>query len=93
MLRAGLRKDFWFEALHTSCYIINMCPSRAIELKSPMELWTYHKIDYNNHKCFGCATYSHIKEDKMSKRALKCVFLGCHEGVKGYKFYYLEEGR
>ncbi|KAE8711089.1 Retrovirus-related Pol polyprotein from transposon TNT 1-94 [Hibiscus syriacus] len=41
MLRdAGLEKSFWAEAVNTACYLVNRAPSTAIELKTPMEMWT-----------------------------------------------------
>ena len=36
---------------------------------------------------FGCPTYAHIKQGKLEPRALKGVFLGYQEGVKGYKLW------
>uniref|UniRef100_A0A2N9IBB7 Integrase catalytic domain-containing protein n=1 Tax=Fagus sylvatica TaxID=28930 RepID=A0A2N9IBB7_FAGSY len=41
MLRtAGMAKTFWAEAVKTACYVINRSPSTAIDLKTPMEMWT-----------------------------------------------------
>jgi hypothetical protein len=44
---AGLGKSFWAEAVNTACYVINRSPSTAIELKTPMEMWTEKPADYS----------------------------------------------
>ena len=48
MLKAvGLGKSFWAEAVNIVCYVINRSPSTAIELKTPMEMWTGKPADYS----------------------------------------------
>ncbi|KAE8715220.1 Heat shock 70 kDa protein 15 [Hibiscus syriacus] len=49
MLRnASLEKSFWAEAVNTACYLVNRAPSTAIELKTPIEMWTGKPADYSN---------------------------------------------
>lgn len=43
-------------------------------------------------RVFGCATYAHIRQDKLQPRAKKCIFLGFPHGVKAYKLWCLEPG-
>uniref|UniRef100_A0A803PS03 Retrovirus-related Pol polyprotein from transposon TNT 1-94 n=1 Tax=Cannabis sativa TaxID=3483 RepID=A0A803PS03_CANSA len=59
---ASLDRTFWGEAVKTTCYLINRCPSVP------------------------------LRQDKLQPRALKCMFLGYPEGVKGYKLWCLEPG-
>ena len=92
LIHAKLPKAFWAEAVMTACYLINRCPSTAIELKTPMQLWTSHPVNYNWLKVFGCTAYAHVKQGKLDARALKCIFVGYPEGVKGYKLWCLEKG-
>ena len=39
---------------------------------------------------FGCATYAHVKQDKLHPRAIKCIFLGYSNRVKGYRLWCIE---
>ena len=41
---------------------------------------------------FGCSAYVHVKKDKLESRAVKCIFLGYLERVKGYRCWCLEPG-
>lgn len=92
LLGASLSKEFWVEALYSACCLINRCHNIATELKAPMEMWVNHKTYCNHLKCFWYAAYSHFKEDKLSGRAIKIIFLGYLDGFKGFKLSYLEEG-
>ena len=47
---AKLAKSFWGEAVNTTCYLINRCPSSAIEFKTPEERWTGKAPSYENLK-------------------------------------------
>ncbi|KAK2414224.1 cysteine-rich RECEPTOR kinase [Trifolium repens] len=93
LLGAGLPKSFWGEAVNTAAYLINRCPSTGIDLKTPMEVWSGRPCDYSNLKIFGCLAFAHIKQDKLDARAVKCVFIGYPDGVKGYKLWMMGPGR
>ncbi|GKA84395.1 gag-pol polyprotein [Tanacetum coccineum] len=45
---ASLGKSFWAKAVNTACYVINRSPSTAVELKTPMEMWTEKPVNYSN---------------------------------------------
>ena len=89
---AKLPKQFWAEVVTTTCYLVNRCHSSAIDLKTPQEMWYKKPSDYSNLKVFGCASYAHVRQDKLEPRALKCLFLGYPHGVKGFKLWCLEPG-
>ena len=36
---------------------------------------------------FGCTAYAHINQGKLAPRALRGIFIGYQEGVKGYKIW------
>nr|GFA68079.1 hypothetical protein [Tanacetum cinerariifolium] len=84
LIQSGLPKTFWAEATCTAAYLINRSPSTAIEKKTPMEMWLGHPSDYGMLRTFGCVSYSHVQQDKLEPRAVKCVFLGYREGVRGH---------
>ena len=50
-----------------------------------MEAWSGEPPDYSRLKVFGSLAYAHVKQGKLDARAVKCVFIGYPEGVKGYK--------
>ncbi|KAE8656252.1 Retrovirus-related Pol polyprotein from transposon TNT 1-94 [Hibiscus syriacus] len=79
MLRdAGLEKSFWAEAVNTACYLVNRAPSTAIELKTPMEMWTGKPVDYSNLHVFGSIVYVMYNAQEISKldpKSRKCKFL------------------
>ncbi|KAE8665697.1 Esterase/lipase/thioesterase family protein isoform 2 [Hibiscus syriacus] len=92
MLRdAGLEKSFWAEAINTSCYLVYRAPSTAIELKTPMEMWTGKPSDYSNLHVFGSIVYVMYNSQEISKldpKSRKYKFLGYADGVKGYRLWY-----
>lgn len=89
---SGLEKQFWGEAVKTACYLINRCPSTALEFRTPQELWSGRKPINSHLRVFGCSAYAHIRQDKLQPRAKKCVFLGYPEGTKGYRLWCIEPG-
>ena len=88
----GLSKSFWGEAIATTCYLINKCPSQSIGLTGLMEMWPRQLADYSHLRVFGCLAYAHYKQDKLDPKTLKCIFVSYPEGVKGYNMLCLEEG-
>lgn len=86
---AGLAKEFWTEAINTACYLVNRCSSMAIGFKTPEEVWSGTPANYENLRIFGCPTYAHVNNGKLEPRAIKCIFLGYLDGVKGYKLWCL----
>nr|GEY72445.1 retrovirus-related Pol polyprotein from transposon TNT 1-94 [Tanacetum cinerariifolium] len=49
------------QATCTTAYLINRSPSRAIEKKTAMEMWSGHPSDYGMLRIFGCVAYPHDK--------------------------------
>ena len=76
----------------TVVYLINKCPSTALNFKTPKEIWSGHPPSLKQLKVFGCVAYDHIKQDKLEPRAVKCIFIGYPQGVKRYKLWCLEAG-
>nr|GEV03230.1 retrovirus-related Pol polyprotein from transposon TNT 1-94 [Tanacetum cinerariifolium] len=91
LVQSGLPKTFSSEATCTAAYLINRSPSRAIEKKTPMEMWSGHPSDYEMLRIFCRVTYLHDKQGKLDLKAVKYVLLGYLEGVKGYRLYRLND--
>lgn len=85
-----MSKTFLGEAVTTACYLINSCPSSAINFKTPVEMWIGAPAYYSVLRVFGCLDYAYIKHEKLEPRALRCIFIGYLEGIKGYKFCYMK---
>ncbi|GJZ97609.1 retrovirus-related pol polyprotein from transposon TNT 1-94 [Tanacetum coccineum] len=87
---ASLGKSFWAEAVNTACYVINRSPSTAVELKTPMEMWTGKPVDYSDLHIFGSPVYvmyNTQETTKLDPKSRKCLFLGYADGVKGYRLW------
>ena len=87
LVQAQLPKSLWAKTLLTACYLVNLSPSVALDYKTPFELWHGKPASYDVLRVFGCPTYAHIEQDKLTLRALKGQFIGYPEGVKGYKLW------
>ena len=87
---SGWSRDFWTEATHTACYIINRSPASALSMKTLEEMWTGRPADYSILRIFGCPAYAYVKDGKLNLRAKKCIFIGYAYGVKGYRLWCIE---
>ncbi|KAI3703311.1 hypothetical protein L1987_73276 [Smallanthus sonchifolius] len=94
MLESKVPKSYWPEALATSVYLLNRLPTRALNLKTPLDtLSTFTKIPPPltlQPRVFGCSVFPHIPKSDRSKLdpcAEKCVFLGYGVNQKGYRCY------
>uniref|UniRef100_A0A251V331 Putative zinc finger, CCHC-type n=1 Tax=Helianthus annuus TaxID=4232 RepID=A0A251V331_HELAN len=92
LLSSGMPKRFWAEAVTTAAYLVNRSPSTAIGLKTPMEMWSGKKEEYDNLRVFGTLAYAHVKQGKLEPRAVRGIILGYPEGVKGHKLWRIDDG-
>ncbi|CAA7038048.1 unnamed protein product [Microthlaspi erraticum] len=88
---SGLEEKFWAEAMATSVYLINRTPSSANDANIPEQLWLNKEPGYLHLRRSGSVVYVHIDQGKLKPRALKGVFIGYPQGVKGYKVWLLED--
>ncbi len=93
LFHAKLPIQFWSEAVQCASKILNYRISRGDEqgLKTPFEIWTGTKPDYNHLKVFGCDAFVHIPKSERSKlepKSIKCIYLG-PDSIRenGYRFY------
>ncbi|KZV34961.1 hypothetical protein F511_04935 [Dorcoceras hygrometricum] len=91
LVSSGLSKKFWGECVLTAAFLINRSPSVPLDGKCPESVWSGKEIDYSHLRTFGCTAFAHKRGDKLEPRAVKCVFLGYPEGVKGYRLWVRSE--
>ncbi|GKA02774.1 retrotransposon protein, putative, ty1-copia subclass [Tanacetum coccineum] len=59
------------KATCTAVNLINRSQSRAIEKKTPIEMWSGHPSDYGMLRIFGCVAYPHDKQGNKSVEELQ----------------------
>ena len=74
----------------TAVYILNRCPTKSLNKKTPFEAWHGKKPNVSHLRTFGCV--AHVKTvgpglKKMSDRSKKMVFIGYESGTKGYRVF------
>jgi hypothetical protein len=86
----NLPLSLWAEAASIAVYIQNMCPHKALEEKTPEEVFTSIKPSIDHLRIFGSPVYIHISKEKRTKlepSRKKGTFVGCNETSKAYIIY------
>ena len=86
-------KTFWAEAVYTAVYLLNRCPTKAVQNKTPIEAWSGRKPSAKHLRVFGSICYVHIpavKRHKLEEKTEKGIFLGYSTESKGYRIYNLK---
>ena len=81
---------YWGEAVRHAVYLLNRLPTRAMEERTPYEVWNGRKPHLGHLKVFGClahmkVTTPHLK--KLDDRSKKVVYFGVEEGSKAHRLY------
>ncbi|KAL0317184.1 UNVERIFIED_CONTAM: putative mitochondrial protein [Sesamum angustifolium] len=74
-----LPKAFWAEAVYTAVYLLNRCPTKAVQNMTPIEAWSGKKPSAKHLRVFGSICYVHIpteKRHKLEEKTEKGIFLG-----------------
>ncbi|KAK2418425.1 putative mitochondrial protein [Trifolium repens] len=91
LLNANVPLKFWGDAVLTANYLINRMPSSVLNDQVPHSLlYPTDPLYVVSPRVFGCTCFVHDLSpgrDKMSARAIKCVFLGYSRVQKGYRCY------
>ncbi|KAL0366816.1 UNVERIFIED_CONTAM: Retrovirus-related Pol polyprotein from transposon TNT 1-94 [Sesamum radiatum] len=88
-----LPKAFWAEAVYTAVYLLNRCPTKAVQNMTPIEAWSGRKPSAKHLRVFGSICYVHIpteKRHKLEEKKEKGIFLGYSTQSKGYRIYNLK---
>ena len=87
---SNLPKTFWAEALNTANYVMNRCPTVALNGITPYEALYNRKPNVKYFRAFGSSAYVHIPKDERSKldpKTKKCILVGYGTATKGYRVY------
>ncbi|RVW26536.1 Retrovirus-related Pol polyprotein from transposon RE1 [Vitis vinifera] len=97
LLHSNVPFRFWGDAVLTACYLINCMPSSILHDQIPHSLlFPDQPLYFLPSRVFGCTCFVHIltpRQDKLSARATKCIFLGYSRLQKGYCCYSSETHR
>jgi hypothetical protein len=88
----GSSNYFWGDAVATTVYILNRCPTSALDMMTPYESWYEKKTIVNHFRVFGCVSYVHVvdqKRQKLDPKSESCIFVGYSEQSKAYRLYNL----
>jgi hypothetical protein len=83
-------KYLWEEIAKAVNYIQNRCPTKAIKLKTPEEMYTGIKPNLSHLRILGCVAYCHIldaKQTKLEPKAVTTILVGYDESNKPYRCY------
>ncbi|KAI5324560.1 hypothetical protein L3X38_033633 [Prunus dulcis] len=93
MLEKKIPFEFWAEAVNTSVYILNRCPTKALSKKTPFEAYSGRKPGVKHLKVFGSLCYAHVPKQQRQKLDLaskRYIFLGYGSCEKGYRLFNIE---
>lgn len=85
---ANLSKQYWAEAIATAAYVINRSPTKSLDGKTPIELWSGRKPNLSNLRIFGSEVMVQIPKERRQKwdaKSRKLIFVGYCESTKGYR--------
>ncbi|GKV02915.1 hypothetical protein SLEP1_g15292 [Rubroshorea leprosula] len=86
-------REFWVEAVECVVYLLNHGTTKAVDNKTPIELWRGRKPLVHHLKVFGSIAFAHVHDGKCTKLDDKCkkyVFVGYDSRTKGYRLYNLD---
>ena len=85
-----LPNEYLGEAVTTTVYIMNQCPTKSVKNKVPKEALTGMNHNVSHLKNFDCVAYAHVLDEmrkKLDKSEHKCIFVGYFEDKKAYNLY------
>ncbi len=85
---SSLPLELWAEAANCAVYILNRVATKAVEGKTPYEVWRGVKPNVSHIREFGSIVYVHIrkeKRDKFEPKSVKCIHVGYCETQKAFR--------
>lgn len=71
-------------------FVLNRCPTTAVNDITPEEAWSGRKPSVHFFKVFGCIAYAHIPDPlrrKLDDKGRKCILLGVSEESIAYRLF------
>lgn len=87
---AKLPPSFWDEAVATSVYLLNCSLTKAIDGKTPEEVFTGHKPTVSHLRVFGCVAHVHVPSQKrrtLDSKSQPMIFTSYATRSKGFRFW------
>ena len=88
MFQAYMPPAYWAEALAVATFLLNHCPSQALDFRIPYTLLYQKPPSFSDLRVFGCLCYpnqSATAPHKLAPRSTACVFLGYPASHRGYR--------
>ena len=89
----ALPHAFWLEVVMCATYVLNRCPTKALQTVIPYEAWYGRKPSIAQLHVFGCLAYALVPQQhrtKLDDKAIKCIFVKCSSESKGYCLSHLQ---
>jgi hypothetical protein len=96
LAKAFMPLKFWDEAFVTAVMLINVLPSRVIQMRTLIEMLLQQNPDYSSRKVFRSVCWPNLRLynlQKLAFRSTQCVFIGYSPMHKGYKCLKPKSGR
>jgi hypothetical protein len=96
LIQASLPGRYWAEGLHTTTYLLNRLPTKAIQVVCSHIALFGSPPSYEHLRVFGYACYPNTAATtphKLAPRSTRCVFLGYSSDHKGYRCLDLSTNR
>ena len=83
---ASLSKEWWGEAILTTCHVLNRVPTKNKEI-TPFEEWEKKRLNFSYLRtCLAKLNVPINKKCKLGPKTVDCVFLGYAIHNVGYRF-------
>jgi histone deacetylase 1/2 len=96
LIQASMPPIFWAEALSTATLLLNICPTKPLNLITPHEKLFNTTPSYDHIRVYGCLCFPNLSATtphKLAPRSLPCVFIGYPTEHKGYRCYHIPTKR
>jgi hypothetical protein len=96
LIQASMPPIFWAEALITATHLLNIRPTKPLNLKTPHESLFHKQPSYDHLRVYGCLCFPNLSAtapNKLAPRSVPCVFIGYPTEHKGYRCYHIPTKR